>query len=110
MYDLTQYSEIIRRAMAENRKNDENYSWSIKAINKSNVKFHWGYLEKTEEFILTVEAFDDETYISVKFPYDGYKAEIVILVGEDRWCDEKTIELGIYKAIIATAERAKQLY
>lgn len=107
-YDLTQYSEIARKAMAYNRKQDENYTWTLKAINKNSIKFRWSYLEgKDEEFVLTVRESDGEPYILVEIPYCS---NICILVGDEFYCDVKTLEAGIYKAIKATAHKAMHLF
>lgn len=107
-YDLTKYAEFVRAAMTDNRKADEHYTWSIKAINKGSIKFNWSYLSKAEEFILTVRESDGEPYVLVELPCGC--SNVCILVGEDRWCDAKTIEMGIYKAITVAANKARHLF
>lgn len=106
-YDLTQYSEIARKAMADNRKADKHNSWSIKAINKGSIKFNWSYLEKDECFTLTVRESDGEPYILVEIPHCS---NICILVGDAFYCDVKTVEMGIYKGITAAASKATYLF
>lgn len=107
-YDLTKYGCIVRQAMAENRKNDERYTWTIKAINKNSIKFNWSYLSKHEEFVLTVRESDDEPYVLIEFPHGLSK--VCFLIGEASWCDAKTLEVGIYKSIIYAADKAHRLF
>lgn len=107
-YDLTQYSEITRKAMADNRKADKHHSWSIKAINKGSIKFFWSYLDKGEEFVLTVRESDGESYILVEMPCGV--SNVCILVGDAFYCDAKTLDVGIYKAITAAASKAMYLF
>lgn len=108
MTDLTKYSEIVRKAMADNRKADKHNTWSIKAINKKSIKFFWSYLEKGEEFVLTVRESDGEPYILVEMPCGV--SNVCILVGDAFYCDAKTIDIGIYKAITAAASKAMYLF
>ena len=107
-YDLTKYSRFVRQAMADNRKKDEHNSWSIKAINKGSIKFNWSYLEKDEEFVLTVRESDGEPYILVEMPCGV--SNVCILIGTEFYHDTKTIEMGIYKAITAAADKALYLF
>lgn len=108
MTDLTKYSAIVRKAMADNRKADNNYSWSIKAINKGSIKFAWSYLGKDEEFVLTVRESDGEPYILVEMPCGV--SNVCILVGDAFYCDAKNLTGGIYKAITAAAQKAMYLF
>lgn len=109
-YDLTQktYAMFAKRAMEENRAEDPNFTWTIKAINKSSIKFNWSYIGKTEDFVLTVTEAGDEAYVVVKIP--GCTADVFILVGDDRWSDAKSVEMGIYKAIKLAANTAKRVF
>lgn len=107
-YDLTNYKAFVKEAMAENRKNDENYTWTTKAINKGSIKFSWSYLGKDEEFVLTVDEVDGEPYVMVKMPCGC--PNVCILVGEDRWSDARSVEMGIYKAITVAANKARHLF
>ena len=108
MTDLTKYSETFRKAMADNSKADKHNSWSIKAISKGSIKFNWSYLEKGEEFVLTVRESDGEPYILVEMPCGV--SNVCILVGEEFYCDVKTLDVGIYKAITAAANKAMYLF
>lgn len=107
-YDLTKTAEFAREALAEIRKEDENYTWTLKAINKGSIKFNWSYLSKNETFILTVNETDDETYVEVEIPCGVSK--VFLLIGEDRWSDAKNVETGVYKAIKAAARKAMHLF
>lgn len=106
MTDLTMYVNIVRKAIAEARKEDTCYSWSIKAINKNSIKFNWSYLSKDECFTLTVRESDGEPYIVVENPC--WSSNVCLLIGDAFWCDAKNLTGGIYKAIkaaVATAHR-----
>lgn len=48
MFDLREHSGLIRSLVAEENKKDENWRWSVKAINKSKASIFWGYLEYLE--------------------------------------------------------------
>ena len=111
MIDLRKYADVIRAAIKENRNEDEHYSWKLKAINKGDAKFQWGYLsDKDDPFVLHV--YDDvdgiEPYIDVKVPYVDER--VIVLVGDKRWHDAKTLEDGIYKAIKAAAKYARHYF
>lgn len=107
-FDLTSTAAFARNALAEIRKEDENYTWTLKAINKGSIKFNWSYLSKNENFILTVKEVDDEVYVEVEIPCGVSK--VYLLVGEDRWSDAHSVEMGVYKAIKAAARKAMHLF
>lgn len=109
-YDLTQkqYTIFAKRAMEENRAEDQNFTWTIKAINKGSIKFNWSYIGQNEDFVLTVKEAGDEAYVIVEIP--GCTADVFILVGDDRWSDAKSVEMGIYKAIKLAANTAKRVF
>lgn len=107
MTDLRNYADIIRAAIKESSKADEHYNWKVKAINKGEARFQWGYLsDKDDPFVLNVfdDTFDNEPYIIVRVPYCG---EVVILIGDKRWHDAKTLDDGIDKAIKAAVRYAQ---
>lgn len=107
-YDLTKFAAFVRSAMEEARKMDKNYTWTIRAINKNSIKFNWSYLGKDEYFTLTVRESDGEPYVLVEMPCGV--SNVCILVGEDFWCDAKSVEMGIYYGIIRTADKAMRLF
>lgn len=107
-YDLTKYANFAKSAMEHNRNNDEHYTWTLKAINKGSIKFNWSYLGKDEEFVLTVKESDGDPYVTVSMPCGVYN--ITLLVGEEFYHDVKSVEMGIYKAIIMTADKAKRVF
>lgn len=107
-FDLTKTAAFAREALAEIRKEDENYTWTLKAINKGSIKFNWSYLSKDEVFILTVHETEGETYVEVEIPCGVSK--VFLLIGEDRWSDAHSVEMGVYKAIKAAAHKAMHLF
>ena len=107
MTDLRNYADIIRAAIKESSKADEHYNWKVKAINKGEVRFQWGYLsDKDDPFVLRVidDVIDDEPCVIVEVPY---VSDVVILIGDMRWHDAKTLDDGIHKAIKAAVRCAQ---
>ena len=45
MFDLREHKGLIRRLVSEANQNDPNWKWSIKAINKTEARIFWSYLE-----------------------------------------------------------------
>lgn len=109
MADMREYKETIKAAVAEERKNDENWSWSIKGITKQQAQIAWSYLGPKDGFF-TVEAYDegDGVYAVVGTAPNGMK--VYKTVGDTRWDDAKTVEQAIEKAIKGLAEIAHSRY
>lgn len=109
MTDLREYKEIIKKAVERERKCDANWSWSIKAINKSEIKIGWGYLDyigQKEPFSIKV-AEDPEDGI-VEGVYGSLRT--YILIGEGYWNDTPDLGKGIEMAIHSLAQTARNVY
>ena len=107
-FDLTKTAAFAREALAEIRKEDGNYTWTLKAVNKGSIKFNWSYLSKNEVFTLTVNETMGDIYVEVEIPCGASK--VFLLIGEDRWSDAQSVEMGVYKAIKAAARKAMHLF
>lgn len=111
MYDIRDYKDTIKRAVAVERLSDENWSWRVKSITKKAAKIGWGYLdylgEKDAAFV--VEANDDfDTPCVVGTMPNGYKK--YAFVGPNHWDDAPTIEKAIAFVIKAMASSAHRTY
>lgn len=110
MTDLRTYNANVKAAIARERESDPNWSWNIKAVNKSIVKIGWGYLDYMGEAdCFTVEVSEDDTMTVVigTLP-NGHK--MYCFIGPDRWDDAETIEKGIELVIHAMANSAHNIY
>ena len=110
--DIRDYKGVIREAVRRERHNDQNWSWKVRAINKSAAKIGWGYLEslgdKASDFVVEVdEGKDIGTVVIGKVP-NGY--QVIRFVGENRWDDVRTIEDGIASVIHGMAQYANSVY
>lgn len=110
MTDMREYKDMIRKAAAEERAKDPNWSWSVKAVNKDTARIGWGYLDyigETDLFTVQVTEFDGMTCVIGTMP-DGEKHHAFI--GESRWDDAKTIGSGIRNVIHRMAVQAHSIY
>ena len=61
MIDLRAYKETVVAAVAREREADKNWSWSLKAVNKTVIRIGWGYLDYIgEKAPFTVEASEED--------------------------------------------------
>ena len=61
MFDLREHKGLIRRLVSEANQNDPNWKWSIKAINKTEARIFWSYLECGDQKpCFTIELVEDE--------------------------------------------------
>ena len=108
---MKQYFEIVKNALVEADKADNNWAWYAVKYNEDSIEFRWGYLDYLEDeknFILTIEGIeDDERGVSVHIPSGSSS---YILVGNHFYDDCDTIEEGIKKAILSAVKFAKQIY
>ena len=49
MIDFRNYSDLIRKCVAEENEKDKNWKWSVRSIGKNKVRICWGYLDYLEE-------------------------------------------------------------
>lgn len=111
MIDLRNFSTLIRDTIKQCSKEDEYYNWKVKAINKTEAKFQWGYLtDKDDPFILRVrdDTEDGDPYVIVHVPYS--EEYLCFLIGNSRWDDAKTLEDGIRIAIRAAVVYAQHTF
>lgn len=111
MRDLREYREIIKEAVRKEREADENWSWSVKAVNKASVKIGWGYLDyigETDLFeIEIVDSDDNEPTVIGRIP-NGSK--VYCWVGPHHWNDCRTIGEAIVSVIHRMAVSAHETY
>ena len=108
---MKQYFEIVKNALIEADKADNNWTWYPVKYNDDSIEFRWGYLDYLEDeknFIVTIEDIeDDEKGVEVFIPSDS---SVYVLVGNRFYDDCRTIEEGIKKAILLAVKYAKQIY
>ena len=110
MTDLRTFNDTIKAAVAREREADKNWSWNVKAVNKSCVKIGWGYLDyigETDCFKVEVSEDKDMTVVVGTMP-NGHKQ--YSFIGQSRWDDAKTIEDGISQIIHSMARSAHNTY
>lgn len=111
MEDLRNYKDTIKAAVAAEREKDENWSWSVNAINKGIVRIGWGYLDYIgEKDFFTVEIVEedsDEPTVVGTIP-NGKK--VYCWIGPQHWHDCKTVERGIASVIHSMASSAHRTY
>ena len=110
MTDLRAFNNTVKTAVARERENDANWSWNVKAVNKSVIKIGWGYLDYIgEKDCFTVKVTEDEAYTAVigVMPNGG---KHYAFIGPDHWDDAKTIEDGISQVIHSMALSAHNTY
>lgn len=109
--DLREFKEAVKAAVSEESEADENWSWSVKAINKFRVKIGWGYTDYLGEktpFSIRVEAGWVENPVVIGELPNGQK--VVAFVGEATWDDYKTYEEAVAGVIHSMAQTARNIY
>lgn len=108
---MKQYFEIVKNALIEADKADNNWAWYPVKYNDDSIEFRWGYLDYLEDeknFVLAVyEVEDNDIAVEVLLPSDS---SVFVLVGENFWDDCKTVEEGIQKAVLSAVKYAKEIY
>lgn len=112
MFDLRKCKEIAKAAVAKERELDENWGWSLKAVNKNEIRIGWGYLDYIGEkdlFTVTVDTDSDPDtpFVTGTIP-NGSK--VYAIVGPKHWHDYKTIEKAIAGVIHSMACSAHNTY
>lgn len=109
MKDFRLYKEAIKEAVKEASNNDNNWNYTIKAVNKYDVKIGWGYLDyigEREPFHFEMDI-DEESgsIVGIHTSLHNY-----ILIGETRWDDTNDIREAIRLAVLAIARTASLIY
>lgn len=111
MIDLREYKGIVLAAVAKEREADENWSWCVKAVNKSEIKIGWGYLdyigEKTPFKVTICEGDEVEPVVVGTIP-NGH--QIYAFVGPGHWNDYRTIEEAVAGVVHSMAVSAHKTY
>lgn len=105
--------KIITKAIKESDL--KGYKWTVEGN-----KLHWDYLTKEYFRIETGNTIDicsgaeteDEKYVKVVYvnPLFDDETFIYVLVGNDFYCDAKTVEEAIEIAVKATIRKANNLF
>lgn len=109
--DLRDFKDAVKVAISEESEADENWDWSVKAINKFRVKIGWGYTDSLDEktpFSIRVEAGWVENPVVIGELPNGQK--VVAFVGEAAWDDYKTYEEAVAGVIHNMARTARNIY
>lgn len=115
MIDFRQYRDVIVAAVAKERREDENWTWSVKAVRKNDVEIGWGYLKyigdngffKVREGGSVDSAIDD-VFLIGEDPNRAFS--VGVDVGNDRWSEADSVEEGIELVIHKIAREAKRRY
>lgn len=131
MFDLRDYKSVIREAVKLESDRDPNWNWKVKAINKTEIKIGWGYLDylcdgrRNEYFsVKLIEMyFDDEGNLLKKevgeselslagfYPDDPtMRDSLYVWIGDKHWHDAKSLEDGLKLIVHAIANRAHNTY
>lgn len=111
MKDLREYKEVIKEAVRKEREADENWSWSVKAVNKTSARIGWGYLDylgETDLFEIKIDDTDEDEPTVIGYLPNGNK--VYRWVGPHHWNDCSTIEEAIASAIHGMAASAHNTY
>ena len=109
--DLRDFSLAVKAAVSKESAADENWDWSVKAINKFRVKIGWGYTDKFGEktpFSVRVESGWVENPVVIGELPNCQK--VVAFVGEKPWDDYKTFEAAVVGVIHSMASTARNIY
>lgn len=111
LIDLRNFKNIVNMAVSEESAIDENWSWSVKTINKFRVKIGWGYTdsmgEKTPFSVRTEAGWVENPVVIGEMP-NGQK--VVAFVGDASWDDYKTYEEAVAGVIHSMAQTARDIY
>lgn len=111
MKDLRDYKEVIKEAVRKEREADENWSWSVKTVNKTSAKIGWGYLDyldETDLFEIKIDDTDENEPMVIGCIPNGSK--VYRWVGPHHWNDCRTIEEAISSTIHGMAAIAHNTY
>jgi len=106
MVDFREYKDIIREAVNKESKRDPNWKWTVKAVNKTEVKIGWGYLDycgETDFFRVKADSAEGDDYITTTDPFSGRISGY--LIGSEFYCDGSVGEI-LPKAVRTIANHA----
>lgn len=110
MIDLREYKDIAKAAVAKERELDENWSWSLKAVNKNEIRIGWGYLDYIgEKDPFKVTMFQEDGYVFLVGTSPN-ESKVYAGIGQTRWDDYHTIEEAIAGVIHSMALSAHNTY
>lgn len=121
MFDLRNYKPVIMEAVKLESSRDHNWNWKVKAINKTEIRIGWGYLDwlcdgKRNEYFsvrLFVDEFNGKPELSLAGFYPDVSAmrdSLYVWIGDKHWHDAKTMEDGLRMIIHAIANSAHNTY
>lgn len=121
MFDLRNYKSIIREAVKLESERDPNWNWKVKAINKTEIRIGWGYLDwlcssrESKHFTvkLLVDDFNGEPNLSLAgyYPDDPtIRDSLYVWIGDKHWHDAKSLEDGLRMIINGIVNRAHNTY
>lgn len=110
MADMREYKEAVKEAVEKERREDKNWSWRIIAVNKSEAKIGWGYLDYIggkDPFTVQIDENDGTPAVVGTLPTGR---RIYCFVGPERWDDCKTIDGAVKSVIHSMAATAHCIY
>ena len=129
MFDLRDYKSTIREAVKLESDRDPNWNWEVKAINKTEIRIGWGYLDYLEEknpFTIVLkeyeweeDEFETDVFLIGLFPgytwkdinfYEDYNYFVFVSIGDESYHNAQTMEDGLRKAIHGIVIRARNAY
>ncbi len=116
MIDFRNYSDLIRKCVAEENEKDKNWKWSVRSIGKNKVRIRWGYLDYLEEknncFSITANGYSDDDFVSNDIVYRHPSGGMISFTsfGKMPGNTAETIEEAIEQAIRGIARYAHSRY
>ena len=110
MVDFRVHESLIRDAVKEESKKDNNWNWRVISVGKSKVRIGWGYfdyLEEKETFVIDAVEDADHGRVYFRLPH---ASDVVTFFGDDAWEDAKSFAEAIVKAIHSGARYARSVY
>ena len=113
MIDLREYADVVKSAVARERRCDQNWDWKVHSVGKGEIKFDWGYLsdflkEKAAHFVVKAGEDEDIGRWAEGIVPNGHK--VILFIGEKHWDDCRTFGEGIACAIHSMAQYAHSVY
>lgn len=121
MFDLRNYKPIIKEAVKLESERDPNWNWKVKAINKTEIRIGWGYLDflcdgKRNEYF-SVKLFEDELDGEPDLSLAGFYPDapttcdsLYVWIGDKHWHDAKSLEDGLRMIIKRIANCAHNTF
>lgn len=107
---INDYGQLVMNVIFKESEKD-NWGWYIVDEDENDIVFNWGYfdyIEENDRVHITIEQYQDDIVVKTYMPIEG--TQEIAIVGNDFWCDCKTVEKGIEIAIKEIIHTLKDIY